>query len=568
MQQFVLIDQSIRGLTGYHYEYAVHVLGAAEKAGYQPVLAANRKFTKQGETNWRIFREYEFGFWSEPRKLQLGRRQLKFFRRIWFRLRCELRYSELGLFWLGRTDSAKYLSRKPHGFAGFLIHALGLKLIVAAKVLRLPGLLLLLPIWAVVLPLVALRDLLRLFFRLPLFQRYVRAVLLELRKYLEFATSLAGRGDSRYGAIRREPPNASGVMAAAFGRDTRNLFRKVNLQSGDMVFLPTISHRDLLGLLELFRAGQLPAGANWHFLFRRNLYPGTLEDSPDCGEEIAEIRDAFQVFQQKIGDHKVFFYTDSTELTRQYERLGTFSFHTLPIPHTYSAPDAAAGAGPLRVTYLGDARREKGYHLLPRIVGDLRQEGLAGKLQFVFQSNYNIPRGEPEAVVARGQLESFPGSMVHLRKEPLPTEDYKTLLLSSDITILPYDRTNYGARSSGVLVESLAAGIPVIVPAGTWLSRQLLTAGYADGEGRARNKMTVVESFGQSALSWCCHGTSDVSALVGASSKRVLRAKLSAGCTSPNPSQICSLRYGSQNRLSMAACTSPSWEKMTRSSAT
>ena len=496
------------------YEYAVHVLGAAEKAGYQPVLGANRGFTGQGEKNWLIYREYELEFWSEPKKQQLRRPQAKWIRRIWFLGRCKLRFSGLGLAWLGRTDWAKYLARRPHGLAGFLTHALGLLLIVATKALRLAGLLLLLPFWAVTLPLLAVRELLGRLVRPPLFQHYVRAFVLELRTYVEFAKALTRSAGSLHGAAGKEPSRVREGVAAAFGRDTKNLFGKVDLQPGDVVFLPTVSHRDLLGLLELFRAGQLSAGASWHFLFRRNLYPGTLEDSPDCREETAEISNAFQTFQKEIGAHKVFFYTDSAELTRQYEGLGTFRFHTLSIPHTYSARDPSDHEGPLRVTYLGDARREKGYHLLPRIVADLRPEALAGKLRFVFQSNYNVPGGEPEAVVARGQLESFPESMVSLYKQALPTADYKALLLSSDITILPYDRSSYGARSSGVLVESLAAGIPVIVPAGTWLSRHLLTAGYADRQERLRDEMREIESFGQSSLSWCCHGTTDVSAFV------------------------------------------------------
>ena len=504
MPQFVLIDQSIRGLTGHHYEYAVHVLRAA----------ANRGFTGQGEKHWLIYREYEFGFWSEPRKQQLSRPKVEWIRRIWFLGRCKLRFSALGLAWVGRTDWAKYVSRKPRGLAGFLTHALGLLLIVATKVLCLAGLLLLLPFWAVTLPLLAVRELLGLLVRPPLFQRYVRAFVLELRTYAEFAKALARSAGFLRGAAGKEPSGVPEGVAAAFGRDTRNLFKKVNLRAGDVVFLPTISRRDLLGLLEFFRRAQPPVGVSWHFLFRRNLYPGTLEDSPDCREEVAKISNAFQTFQKEIGERKVFFYTDSTELTRQYEQLGAFPFHALSIPPTYSARDAPVREGPLRVTYLGDARREKGYHLLPKIVGDLRQEGLAGKLRFVFQSNYNVPGGEPEAVVARGQLESFPESMVSLYKQALSTADYKALLLSSDITILPYDRISYGVRSSGILVESLAAGIPVIVPAGTWLSRQLLTAGYADKQEKPRNEMTVVESFGQSSLSWCCHGSPGVSAFL------------------------------------------------------
>ena len=328
MRQFVLIDQSIRDLTGHHYEYAVHVLGAAEKAGYQPILATNREFTGQGENNWLIVREYEFGFWAKPSKEQHRRPQAEWIRRIWFLGRCKLRYSELGLAWLGRTGWANYLSRKPRGLAGFLKFALGLLLIVASKVLRLAGLFLMLPVWVVALPLLALGELLRLLVRPAAFQRYVRAFVLELRTYAEFAKAL-----TRPAATAAQGPSREGVESA-FGRDTGNLFRKVNLQAGDLVFLPTISHDDLFGLLELFDASQIPAGVSWHFLFCRNLYPGTLEDSPEPNEEVAEIQTCLRIFQEKIGGRQVFFYTDSTELTRQYDGLGTFSFHTLPIPHT------------------------------------------------------------------------------------------------------------------------------------------------------------------------------------------------------------------------------------------
>lgn len=44
MPSFVLVDQSLRSVGGHPFDYAVHVLSAAEQAGYQPVLATHRKF--------------------------------------------------------------------------------------------------------------------------------------------------------------------------------------------------------------------------------------------------------------------------------------------------------------------------------------------------------------------------------------------------------------------------------------------------------------------------------------------------------------------------------------------
>jgi len=46
---------------------------------------------------------------------------------------------------------------------------------------------------------------------------------------------------------------------------------------------------------------------------------------------------------------------------------------------------------------------------------------------------------------------------------------YWTLLSDADLVLLPYDRVAYGPRSSGILAESLALGVPALVPAGCWM---------------------------------------------------------------------------------------------------
>jgi glycosyltransferase involved in cell wall biosynthesis len=52
-------------------------------------------------------------------------------------------------------------------------------------------------------------------------------------------------------------------------------------------------------------------------------------------------------------------------------------------------------------------------------------------------------------------------------------KDYHEILASSDVVILPYDQNAYGARSSGILAQALAAGKPVVVPADTWMASQI-----------------------------------------------------------------------------------------------
>jgi hypothetical protein len=71
----------------------------------------------------------------------------------------------------------------------------------------------------------------------------------------------------------------------------------------------------------------------------------------------------------------------------------------------------------------------------------------------------------PDDVLGAARIEKVP--------HPLPAADYRRLIQTADVGILWYDRESYRERCAGVLGEFLAAGKPVIVSAGNWLSDQL-----------------------------------------------------------------------------------------------
>jgi len=186
------------------------------------------------------------------------------------------------------------------------------------------------------------------------------------------------------------------------------------------------------------------------------------------------------------------------------------TFRTLPIPHTHRPVERDPLRRPLRAVYIGDARREKGYHHLPHVIQDLWSDYVeTGKVKFALQSNYNVHGGEPEAVIARCQLEQFPSGPVRLLKEPLSSADYEALLLSGDIHLLLYDTANYYARSSGILVEALSAGAPVLVPAGSWLARQFLGE-YYNHQLSLLGQLDRVASKDGSRIRWRLHGNPSV----------------------------------------------------------
>jgi glycosyltransferase involved in cell wall biosynthesis len=64
-----------------------------------------------------------------------------------------------------------------------------------------------------------------------------------------------------------------------------------------------------------------------------------------------------------------------------------------------------------------------------------------------------------------GQL----GPNLELVERALATHDYLGLIRDADLLLLPYDPAAYGPRSSGILAEARALGIPAIVPRGCWM---------------------------------------------------------------------------------------------------
>ena len=261
-----------------------------------------------------------------------------------------------------------------------------------------------------------------------------------------------------------------------FAKDTQELLKQIDLTEGDMIFLPTSGLVEMFGILECAKMNPSCKKTSWHFLFRRNINMG----SPDTDSSYLKLhlmRKVFQIFIKKL-TFQAYFYTDSIQLTQQYEKLGV-KFHTLPIPHTISKPKLKKSSTTINVTYLGDARTEKGYNYLPHVVQDLWHDYVKSeKISFTIQSYFNINQEESRTIVAFHELQNFPPDKVRLILNPLDQDKYQNLLTDSDIMLLPYDKVNYYARSSGILTESLGCGIPVIVPAGTWLARQFIKEVY------------------------------------------------------------------------------------------
>ncbi len=516
MARFVLIDHSICDLAGHHYQYAVHVLRAAERAGFEPILVTNRKFRQIEAATWATLPAYEFGFWTESgvlRRLEWGKQLLAQTRRLLFSARLRVRYSIFGLSWAGRDNWVPLFGHPPAKLRECGPYLFRASIAAGMIVTRAFLLLALAPAALVALTAAACWRLAwsaagvaaRFAYGSGSLGRlavvHLNALFTVGKRCREFAQAVAQIVRSRW-----KPPAGQTAttqrrrQAAAFARDTCAVLRRLKPGPEDVFFIPTISPDDMLGLAKAIRDGPVPS--SWHLLFRRNIFAGRPDGYAAQEHVMAELRDVFLKVRDTAGPARLHFYTDTDELTAQYDRIGVVKFETLPIPHTYSPQTHETRLGPVRVTYLGDARAEKGFHLLPRLAGDLEQEYLdPGRAHFVVQCNYNVPGGEPKAVAARGQLECLPAHAITLHKQPLTSAQYEELLLSAGVLLLLYDRDNYYARSSGIAVEALVAGVPILAPAGSWLSRQFLKSYYAHIEGLPE-RFRLAPRRAQTAVRW------------------------------------------------------------------
>lgn len=254
------------------------------------------------------------------------------------------------------------------------------------------------------------------------------------------------------------------VRSRAFERGTTAAFARLRPQPRDLIFLPNPWIPELVGLAAALRAYEGRDGLAVHLLLRRECRVG----------ESAAVREALRDLADALSNARVFLYCDTPELAQLYHTTFGVNFGTLPIPHPTTRFGAKVAEGPIRICFIGDARSEKGFATLPKLVREVvKMVGSQRKIQFIIQANAPSTGLEPDAGAALAELRTMDPSLVSLVTEPQERSAYEATIVNSDVVLLPYMAEHYRYRSSGVLIEALSAGVPALVPDGTWLSNEL-----------------------------------------------------------------------------------------------
>ncbi len=275
---------------------------------------------------------------------------------------------------------------------------------------------------------------------------------------------------------------------------------------GDLIFLPNATPRQLIGLALLLKKHPLFLELRYVLVLRFSVFvaTGPLADrKPVLDKDTAE---KYNMAINLIGSvdtvGAVRFATDSAELAKEYANFTKRTIEVLPIPHTASQsstpppPDVPAKKpGVLRVVFLGDAREEKGFELLPAVVHACAQNPALPPVEFVFQTFISSHwHARMQAVI--DQLDQLHLPNVHLLRTALSPETYEAVLHSADLVLIPYDAITYRARTSGPFIEALCAEKPVVAPKNSWMAQQLGTsaAGVTFATGQAADLVHAVQA--------------------------------------------------------------------------
>jgi glycosyltransferase involved in cell wall biosynthesis len=236
------------------------------------------------------------------------------------------------------------------------------------------------------------------------------------------------------------------------------LYRKLLREPG-RIFVSTAGRADLT-MLSLAAGRSIPPGKAF-------LYFHWVKPDPSK-------REFFRKAARKQPDLTIM---GPTETVVGVFRDGGFrDVRIVPYP---GSPTPAEGTGAegvfRRVLYAGAARRDKGF---PAVVDFVRFLANAGT-------------GMPVAVQASpdhyGKFdEGIPAELDRLRKssaawltilpETLAATEYRAMF-DGAIVLQPYSRDDFTDRISGVTLDALEAGAPVVATAGTWMARAALRFG-------------------------------------------------------------------------------------------
>lgn len=287
----------------------------------------------------------------------------------------------------------------------------------------------------------------------------------------KIAVALMGEGAANrlrravLGAPETEDDTAL-ARVGAFGEELSVALAGVQWREGDRAYFPTVFWPE--AAIAAMQAEAMTAkGAVVSVCLRF--------DPPDTEDAKAHLRRAAE------SNRAIDWCADTDELAAAYGDILGAPVRTIRIPIDLEALAAAlpsrAAPPPVRIAFIGESRREKGFHLLPDVIDAVRaRHGADARflVQILGESG-----ADAEVAAAARRLRAMRD--VEVMDGALDQARFQRVLTEAHVLLLPYLAGNYQRRSSSLLVEGIAAGLAMVTPAApSWMSRTLAREGVSE----------------------------------------------------------------------------------------
>jgi glycosyltransferase involved in cell wall biosynthesis len=252
------------------------------------------------------------------------------------------------------------------------------------------------------------------------------------------------------------------------------------------VFFTTTNFRHILGIL------------SWLDLFPERSRPRpviVLRDRDLMPERNAPLyRQVLPILASPRFDAR--FCSEAPRIAAHYSQLAGTTVDVIPVPidaPRYGGAPAPIHGRPVTIAFLGQARLSKGFHLLDGVTKRIWAKAPETRLTIQAQIGEFSPDHDAPIAAALQRLRALSGPRLKLLDGAVDYDAYLAELFATDIVLLPYDPQIYRESASAVLIEGLAAGKAVVVPAGTWMADDMkrVGAGFVAFDGHGPEPIAV-----------------------------------------------------------------------------
>ena len=291
------------------------------------------------------------------------------------------------------------------------------------------------------------------------------------------ASSFAGRWASVTEAFGR-PSKRPKKMLNQWAEDFECLIRELQPSEHDQIVINTGDDFCFLAIAQaLSRMADLPR-LQIKILFHFAIFEST---QPNIKDTLGEYRRQMNLCFDQLRSHDISVFATTASLAAQMRRADLAqSVGVIPYPTRLRTISQSLMNEPLKIVMAGLPRAEKGRGFIEDFLGGVHSGMQDGRYVVSMQMRSDrwqtmIPKSMHSEYTRSVQGDQ--SSPLEIMTDNLSTVQYHDWLDTADVGLFLYQPQRYEARCSGVLLELMTRGVPVIVPKGSWLSDQVNAAG-------------------------------------------------------------------------------------------